>query len=317
MKHARKTMPHSLSPGETCPRRALEALGVNSGAGSLEGLPFLADDATGGVENELMAVVRGSRDAVDLPLTIAESNYHANVRKRLARGELPRRALESLEEYLRDNPSGVWEHSWVRLPLDSLCPAAASVLQNDLRADKRDPDSPRRGDWEKFFCLHQGRQHLRVPVSYLLKLALAQAAGCQAGLPALLSSCAARLGGHYLSDNTSPETYSFHVSPLRRQDGMGRALGSETAKRFLLTNLLLRFAEGSFHLAELGQRPSVFFDPHPPQRMRQLNACIPDSFYRELFMSPCLSGWDQGEAKHRYMHLCHQVLSRKIGRAHV
>ncbi len=27
-------------------------------------------------------------------------------------------------------------------------------------------------------------------------------------------------------------------------------------------------------------------------------------------MSPCLSGWDQGEAKHRYMVLCHEVLSR-------
>jgi len=37
---------------------------------------------------------------------------------------------------------------------------------------------------------------------------------------------------------------------------------------------------------------------------------VPDSFYRELFTSPCLSGWDQGEAKQEYMHLCHQVLSR-------
>ncbi|MDY0190883.1 MAG: hypothetical protein RBR22_09140 [Desulfuromonas sp.] len=27
-------------------------------------------------------------------------------------------------------------------------------------------------------------------------------------------------------------------------------------------------------------------------------------------MSPCLSGWDRGEDKHQYMHLCHQVLSR-------
>jgi hypothetical protein len=27
-------------------------------------------------------------------------------------------------------------------------------------------------------------------------------------------------------------------------------------------------------------------------------------------MSPCLSGWDDGEAKADYMHLCHQVLSR-------
>jgi hypothetical protein len=27
-------------------------------------------------------------------------------------------------------------------------------------------------------------------------------------------------------------------------------------------------------------------------------------------MNPCLSGWDKGEQKHHYMHLCHQVLSR-------
>jgi len=27
-------------------------------------------------------------------------------------------------------------------------------------------------------------------------------------------------------------------------------------------------------------------------------------------MSPCLSGWNDGEEKHRYMHLCHKVLSR-------
>ena len=27
-------------------------------------------------------------------------------------------------------------------------------------------------------------------------------------------------------------------------------------------------------------------------------------------MKPCLSGWDKGEEKHKYMHLCHRVLSR-------
>lgn len=301
---------HATSNGETCPRQALADLGIAGAGDGLGNLPFLSGDATGGVENELMAVVQGPREAVDLPLAIVESNYHANLQKRLARGELPRKALQALQDYLSHNPSEVWEHSWVRLPLDSLCPQAAAMLEEDLRADKRDVHSPRRGDWEKFFCEHQGRRHLRVPVSYLLKLALAQAAGRQENLPPLLVDCAARLSGHYLSDNTSPETYSFHVSPLGRQTGMGQALGRETAKRFLLSSLLLCFAEGELGLAESGQRPSVFFGPHPPQRLRQLNACIPDSFYRELFMSPCLSGWDQGEVKHRYMHLCHQVLSR-------
>ncbi len=54
----------------------------------------------------------------------------------------------------------------------------------------------------------------------------------------------------------------------------------------------------------------VYHGPHPPVRQAELSSCISDSFYRELFMSPCLSGWDDGEAKAEYMHLCHQVLSR-------
>ena len=45
-------------------------------------------------------------------------------------------------------------------------------------------------------------------------------------------------------------------------------------------------------------------------QQKVLSNCISDSFYRELFMNPCLSGWNNGEEKHEYMHLCHQVLSR-------
>lgn len=45
-------------------------------------------------------------------------------------------------------------------------------------------------------------------------------------------------------------------------------------------------------------------------RQRLLNDLIPDVFYRELFMSSCLSGWQCGEEKHHYMALCHEVLSR-------
>ncbi len=42
----------------------------------------------------------------------------------------------------------------------------------------------------------------------------------------------------------------------------------------------------------------------------RLNECLSDAFYRYLFMSPCLSGWNRGEEKHAYMKLCHEVLSR-------
>jgi len=45
-------------------------------------------------------------------------------------------------------------------------------------------------------------------------------------------------------------------------------------------------------------------------RQKKLNNLIPDSYYRRLFLSPCLSGWDRGEEKYDYMSLCHKVLSR-------
>src|SRR5208337_2500972 len=84
----------------------------------------------------------------------------------------------------------------------------------------------------------------------------------------------------------------------------------ETGKRYLLTQLLVMYANESFALRASGQKALVYFAPHPPVRQQELNKHISDTFYRELFMSPCLSGWDRGEEKHRYMQLCHQVLSR-------
>ncbi|MBI5524101.1 MAG: hypothetical protein HY910_15855 [Desulfarculus sp.] len=292
------------------PRQALMALRHGWGETDPSRLPFCAGDISAGVENELQAVVVGKSQAVDLPQTIQESLYYTNVKKRLQRGELPQRALEALDQYLRDNLGQVWENSWVRLPLDSLGPATRQMLERDLLADKQDPAAGRRQDEGLFFCRQEGRGLLRVPISYLLKLALAQALESQDGLPALIAHTGRRFLGHYLSDNTSPETFSFHVVEGAPEGGLGLAVAGETAKRFLLTSLLIDFARSSFELGESGQDPLVYFAPHPPVRQKQLNAAIPDSFYRELFMSPCLSGWDRGEEKHRYMHLCHQVLSR-------
>ncbi|MBK7599411.1 MAG: hypothetical protein IPJ07_13170 [Acidobacteria bacterium] len=78
----------------------------------------------------------------------------------------------------------------------------------------------------------------------------------------------------------------------------------------MLSQLLVMYANRRLGLGESGQQAMVYFAPHPPVRQKQLNDCISDAFYRDLFMSPCLSGWDNGEAKHDYMKLCHQVLSR-------
>jgi hypothetical protein len=82
------------------------------------------------------------------------------------------------------------------------------------------------------------------------------------------------------------------------------------AIRYLLCQILLMYANKKFSLQENGQEALIFFSPHPPIKQKILSNCISDSFYRELFMNPCLSGWNKGEEKNEYMHLCHCVLSR-------
>ena len=273
-------------------------------------VPFSLNDVTCGVENELQAVVIGPRSCVDLPRTIEGSNYYQNMIKRHRRGELPRKVITDLEYWLSENPSGVWENSWVQLDHDVLSPLAAGVLDHDLRRDKRDSRAGRRSDFHRFVFHNDEQKCLRIPVSYLLKLALVDIVGIQDKAPALVKKTGIKLAEHFLSDNTSPEVISFHVVPLSPEGGMGRAAAAETARRFLLTQLLVQYAVKRFRLDKSGQMVKVYFAPHPPIRQKALNSCISDSFYRELFMNPCLSGWDRGEDKHKYMHLCHQVLSR-------
>jgi hypothetical protein len=289
--------------------RALE-LRNRSPAALAESLPFSCSDATAGAENELQAVVLGEKEDVDLPITIEESNYYKNILRRVKAGEAPRRAVAELDKYLNQTREKAWENSWVRFPLHLLSSFARRVWEHDLVKDKSNPSGPRREDLHKFLLSRNGEEYLRVPVSYLLKLALADAVGSDAQCHPLVKTTAGRLLGHFLSDNTSPETFSFHPVVLRTGSQMGRALARETAIRFLLTQMLALYANHRFGLLSRGQRALVYFAPHPPVRQQRLNDIISDSFYRELFMSPCLSGWDQGEKKHQYMILCHQVLSR-------
>jgi len=280
------------------------------GQGFLERLPFGPGDCTGGTETELQAVVVGTRGEVDLPCVIEQSDYYANITKRAAAGDTPKRLIADLEHYLSGNRDNVWENSWVRFPSKNLSPFALRVFEEDLLSDKKNPAAGRRGDAGRFSVTGaDGEELFRLPVSYLLKLSLAELIGSQQ-LPKALEETGKRLMGHYLNDNTSPETFSFHVVPLSAEGGMGRALARETSKRFLFTQLLVMYANESFGLKESGQKAMVYFAPHPPVRQKELNGHVADAFYRELFMSPCLAGWDKGEEKHRYMQLCHQVLSR-------
>jgi len=290
----------------------LAAVGVGAGKGDrlTDSLPFSGNDATAGSESELQVVVCGDRGSVDLPLCIEQSNYFANVTRRVQAGDSPKRIISSLERYLKDNPSRIWENSWVRFPKARLTQLGRETLKLDLMADKSDPSKAWRSDADEFLFQEKGEEFVRVPISYLLKLALAEAVGSQPNAPVAFQEAAFRLMPHFLNDNTSPETHSFHVVPLSREVGLGRALAREAAKRFLLSQLLLMYANLHLGLLESGQKAMVYFAPHPPTRQRELNNCISDSFYRELFMSPCLSGWDCGEQKRAYMNLCHQVLSR-------
>lgn len=287
-------------------------LGMRGAAGDAPAatLPFAAGDATAGVENELQTVVIGAKDRVDLPRTIERSNYYKNILRRACSGDTPQRLISELEDYLDHNRDGVWEHSWVRFPYRLLSAYARDVLHSDLRADKSDPHSPQRSDAEKFFFREQGETCVRVPVSYLLKLALADSVSSSAFTSQTVRLAGRRFMDHFLNDNTSPETFSFYTPLLLAERGMGMQPARETALRFLLTQLLTRYAETRFGLAERGQRVMAYFAPHPPVRQKRLNSIISDGFYRELFMSPCLSGWDRGQDKHQYMILCHQVLSR-------
>ena len=297
----------------TNPARILNLLGVcpDDSGHFIENLPFSLNDSTAGTETELQAVVAGRKEDVDLPNTIERSNFFANILKRAAAGETPRRLITDLERFLNTNTENVWENSWVRFPRKVLSPYAGSVFDHDLRAVKSDPHSGPRGDADRFIlCNGGGEEYLRLPISYLIKLSLADVLGSQERLPDSIRETGQRLMGHFLNDNTSPETYSFHVVPLRAETGMGRAIARETSKRLLLTQLLIMYANESFSLTASGQRAMVYSAPHPPIRQKELNRHIPDAFYRELFMSPCLSGWDRGEEKFRYMQLCHQVLSR-------
>jgi len=276
----------------------------------VESLPFSLNDTTAGSETELQVAVCGRKDHVDLPSTIASSNYYANIVRRAMTGDTTRHTVTELEKYLNSNSEEVWENSWFKFPIKNLNRFAREILESDLLSNRRDPNSHPRSDVAKFIISEKGNQFLRVPISYLIKISLADVLGGQSDLPDVVRATGTRIMRHLLSDNTSPETVSFHVVPLRPDIGLGKALAKETAKRFLLTQLLVMYANVTFTTPDSPQKAIIYFSPHPPVRQKQLNECISDAFYRELFMSPCLSGWDDGEAKHQYMCLCHQVLSR-------
>jgi len=288
--------------------QCLSLLNISTGVAS--SLPFTEDDTSGGVENELQVCVKGHKNKVDLPQLIRHSHYYANILKRVERGDISSRTTRDLESFLNDNESDIWENSWVRFPYLLLNDLSKKIFEEDLLADKTTPELGSRKDRNQFFIKQESTLLVRIPISYLLKLSLVDMIGTFPNHLESLRETGLRLANHYLNDNSSPETLSFHVVRKNKQFDVSMGVARETAKRFLFTHLLIQYANKHLKLTEYGQTAMVFFSPHPPMRQKKLNDCISDSFYRQLFMSPCLSGWNQGEKKHRYMELCHEVLSR-------
>lgn len=274
----------------------------------IDGCPFVGEDITAGVENELQVVVIGDQRDVDLPITITESNYYKNIIAEAKTGNSPRQMITSLEAFLENNPDKTWENSWVMFPQSCLTSYANEVFERDLLRDKTNIFGPTRSDKNQFFRQRNGQTFIRVPISYLLKIALADLIS-KTGTNRKLVTVGNQLMRHFLSDNTSPETFSFSPMRLSPKKGSGLPIVEETLLRFLLCQLLVQYANTKFELPRYGQRAMVYFAPNPATRQKQLNELITDSFYRELFMSPCLSGWDLGEEKKEYMALCHKVLS--------
>ena len=272
-------------------------------------LPYVLSDVTMGCENELQCAVSGPKEDVDLPCCITESNYFQNILNRAAAGETPAKVIRAFEAHIQQNPENIWENSWVRFPRRVLNDYAAGIFDHDLLLDKTDPAGPQRPDISRFMVTRDKESWIRVPVSYLLKLSLADAIGDRTCDP-LVRKIGTKYLDHFLNDNTSPEIFTFHPVPCAPETGKGQGIAKETLARYLLSQCLIDYANTKFELLENNQKALIYFAPHPPVRQKQLNRLISDSFYRELFMSPCLSGWDRGNEKHTYMNLCHQVMSR-------
>ncbi len=271
-------------------------------------LPFSRYDTTGGSELELQATVFGTKENVDLPLVIKHSNYYSNILKREKSGDIEKGLASKLEAFLDGNKQAFWDNSWVRFPIKVLSTGALMTLKKDLLADKSNPKSNFRTDIDRFFVNDGDEEKIRIPVSYLLKLALLDLLDNLSINQNTKARLQRMLLDKFSNDNSSPEISSFYISDSK--NNLGDELSKEMALRYLLIQLIVCYSNKKFNLLNSEQKVIVYFSPHPSLMQKTISECISDSFYRELYMNPCLSGWDKGEEKHKYMHLCHQVLSR-------
>ncbi len=151
---------------------------------------------------------------------------------------------------------GVWENSWIRCPQARLSAHALHVFQADFKAVKNDVIRER-SDAARFRFTQNGEPWLHIPISYAMKLSLADLAGTQPLMPEFMCAEVSRLMRHFLNDNTSPETTSFHIVTADSKHSLGERAAREAARRFLFTSLLISWANRRFGLLESGQRALV------------------------------------------------------------
>ncbi|WP_422698818.1 hypothetical protein [Desulfosarcina cetonica] len=119
-----KSPPKALPANSAISRfKVSHLLGIDTATpdGLARTLPFMPADATAGSENEYQTAVLGHRQQVDLSLAIEDSSFFRNLKKRIQRGDAPPSRVTALERFLESNTDRVWENSWVRLPVETLC----------------------------------------------------------------------------------------------------------------------------------------------------------------------------------------------------
>lgn len=249
-------------------------------------LPFATGDVTAGTENELATCVQAAGADADFALTLAEESRTGF-------------AGPQLEAWLASS-GGVWHHAWVRVRWDDLSTRARAALRAELAM---------RSDAHRFHVADAHGDRVRLPASQVLRLALVDAIGDPARSPAL-TAAAERVQRGIINDNTAPEILSAYLACDEPGRSVGAAAARETALRHLLVQALAAWGNTRFGLRETGQRLEVFSSPNPPERLQALARVVPAEVYRRLLLNPCLGGFDEGEAKAAYMHLCHETLSR-------
>ncbi len=293
-------------------KNILEIMSINGTNDSsfYENLPYSDYDVTGGTENEFQTCIIGKKYNVDVARELQETIFYKSLIRRIKTGDASKKIMEGIENFINDNNDNVWENCWIRIPKEVLGNKLYEIILTDLNYDKKNPSLGKRSDLNKFFRKTEEKTYVRFPVSYLLKLSLADVSICDSKSPKIIREYGEKIINSFINDNTSPEIISFTPINLNSKNGLGKSLAKETLKRYFFTQLLVMYSNKRFSLLDSDQKVVIYFSSHPPVRLRKLNSLIPDSVYRELFLNPCLSGWDRGEEKYHYMSLCHQVLSR-------